>query len=91
MPTTVIVRITDTLQYIPKAFTFLKTITEDYLQQEIGDVIEIMKDPPKTLPFFPYGDAKKCNQSDCPHFAKKHSSTPHTNFTITTNSTTESE
>ena len=31
MPTIVIVRITDTLQYIPKAFAFPKTTTEDYL------------------------------------------------------------
>ena len=31
MPANVIVRITDTLQYIPKSFAFLKTSTEDYL------------------------------------------------------------
>ena len=55
---TVIVRITGTLRYIPKAFAFPKTTTEDYLQQAIGDIIEITKYPLKTLPFFSYGDAK---------------------------------
>ena len=54
-----IVRITYTLKYIPKAFVFLKTTTEDYLQQAIGDIIAIIKDPPKTLPFLSYGDARK--------------------------------
>ena len=36
MPATAIVRITDTLKYIMKVFTFPKTTTEDYLQKEIG-------------------------------------------------------
>ena len=54
IPATGIVRITDTLQYIPKAFVFPKTTTEDYLQQAIGDIIAIMKNPPKTLPFLSY-------------------------------------
>ena len=39
MPATVIIRITDTLQYIPKAFAFTKTTTEEYLQQAIGYII----------------------------------------------------
>ena len=34
---------------------------------------------------------KKINQSDLPHFAKKHISAPFANFTITPNATTESE
>ena len=59
MPAIGIVRIIDTLQYIPKAFTFPKTHTEDYLQQAIGDIIALMKDPPKTLPLLYYGDATK--------------------------------
>ena len=49
MPATGIVRITDTLQYIPKAFSFPKTTTEDDLKQAIGDIITIIKDLPKTL------------------------------------------
>ena len=57
MPTTGIVRITDTLQCIPKAFAFPKKPTEDYLQQAIGDLTVIMKDLPKTLPFLSCGDA----------------------------------
>ena len=59
MPTTGIVRVTDTLQYIPKAFAFPKTTTEDYLQQSIRDILVIPKDPHKTLPCLSYGDATK--------------------------------
>ena len=59
MPATGILRIKHTLQYIPKAFAFPETTTEDYLQQAIGDIFEIMKDPPKTLPFFYYVYTKK--------------------------------
>ena len=59
MPATDIVRITDTLQYTSKAFAFSKKTTEDYLQQEIGYIISIIKDPPKILPLFSNGDATK--------------------------------
>ena len=59
MPATDVVIITDTLQYIPKAFSFSKTTTEYNLRQSIGEIIAIMKDPPKTLPFFSCGDATK--------------------------------
>ena len=59
MSATGIVRITDTLQYIPKAFVFPKTTTEDYLQQAIGDTIAIVEDPPKKPPFLSYDDATK--------------------------------
>ena len=59
MPATGIVRINDTLQYIPKASSFLKTYTEYYLQQEIGYIISIMQDPPKTLTFLSYMDETK--------------------------------
>ena len=57
MPAAGILHITDTLQYIPKVFTFLKTNTEYYLQQEIGDIIAIIQYPPKTLNYLSYGDA----------------------------------
>ena len=53
MPATGIVRITDTLQCIPKAFAFPKTTTEDYLQKSIGDIIAIMIDPKRHFLFFP--------------------------------------
>ena len=59
MPATGIVEITDILEYIPKAFAFPKTSIEDYLQQSIGDMILIMKDPPKTITFLYYVYAKK--------------------------------
>ena len=59
MPTTDIVRITDTLQYILKEFALPKTTKEDYLQQAIGEIIAIMKDSPKTLPYLYYFDEKK--------------------------------
>ena len=42
MPATGIVCITDTLQYVPKAFAFPKTTTEYYLQYVIGDVMAII-------------------------------------------------
>ena len=57
MPAAVIVRVTDKLLYILKAFSFLKTNTEDCLQQVIIDIIEIIKDPPKTIYFLSYGDS----------------------------------
>ena len=57
MPATGIIRITHTLQYIPKAFAFPKTTTENYLHQAIGDIISIMKDTMKILPLLSYGDA----------------------------------
>ena len=58
--------ITDTLQYTPKTFAFPKTTTEYYLRQAIGDIIAIMKKPPKKIPFLSYGDATKnlINQID---------------------------
>ena len=59
MPATGIVLIKDNLQYIPKASAFPKITTEEYLQQEIGDIIAIVKYPPKKLHFFSYGDATK--------------------------------
>ena len=51
MPTTGIVRITDTLKYKPKAFDFPKTTTENYLRQEIVYILAIIQYHPKTLPF----------------------------------------
>ena len=59
MPATGIVRITDTLQYIPNNFAFPTTTTKYYLHQAIGEIITIMKYPPKTLPLLSYGDAKQ--------------------------------
>ena len=57
MPVTGIVRFTETLQYISKAFAFTKTTTEEYLQQAIGDIIVIMKYSLKKLHFLSYADA----------------------------------
>ena len=91
MTTTGILRITDTLQYIPKAFFYPKTTTEDYLQQAIGYIIVIMNNPPKKLPFFSYGDAKKAiNQIS--HILHRSISQPRfTNLTIATTAATDSE
>ena len=41
MPVTGILRIIDTLQYTPKAFVFPKTTTEYYLQQTIGEKLQL--------------------------------------------------
>ena len=84
IPTTGIVRITDTLQYIPKVFAFPKATTGDYLRQEIGYIIANIKNPSKTIPFLSYGDVKQINQPDCLHFTKKHSSFPHIHYTLPT-------
>ena len=75
----------------PKGTPPKKTTTYDYLQQAIGDIIEFIKNPPKTLPFWSYGDAKKCDQSDCPHLAHKHISTTHINITLSTTAATDSK
>ena len=57
MTATGIVRINDTLQYTPREFSLSKTTTEEYLQQDIGDIIAIEKNPPKTIPLLSYGNA----------------------------------
>ena len=72
IPTTGIVHITDTLQYILKTFAFPKTKTEDDIQQAIGDIIEIMHDPPNTLPFSSNGYAQKCDQPDFSYVTAKY-------------------
>ena len=54
-------------------------------------MITIMKDPPEILPFLPMYMEQNCNESDCPHPAKKHISAPLAVFPITPNTTTESE
>ena len=59
MPETEILLITDTLQYIPKAFSSPNIITEYYLQQAIGEILAIIQDSPKTLHFLSYGDETK--------------------------------
>ena len=59
VPATGIVRITDTLKYIPKAYAFPKTTTKYYLQQAIRYIIETMDNHPKTPPFLSYGNATK--------------------------------
>ena len=70
MPATGIIIITYTLKYIPKAFAFPKTTTEDCLQRAIEDIIAIMKDPPKTLPYLSYFYAKKMQSIRFPTFCK---------------------
>ena len=71
MPTTGIVRTTYSLQYILNAFSLPKTTTEDYLQQVIEDIIEIIKYTPKSLPFSPYGNAKKNAINQIAHISQR--------------------
>ena len=59
MPTTVSVRYTDTLQFIPATFKFPETTAEDYLRQSVGYILDLLQDPPKTLIFLAYGDDTK--------------------------------
>ena len=87
-----IVRIKNTSQYIPKAFAFPKTTTEDYLKQAIGEIISTIRDSPEdTYVFVLWWCNKKYNQSDYSHFVKKKISAPHINFTATPHATTEPE
>ena len=71
IPTTDIVRITDSLKYIPKAFVFPKTTAEDYLQHATGDIILIIKDPTKTINFLSYGDATKNVMNQIAHILQR--------------------
>ena len=59
MPESGIFCIADTLKYIPKAFALPKTTTEDCLRQAISDILSIIQDPLKTLPFLYYRYATK--------------------------------
>ena len=52
-PATGSVRYTDTFQFVPATFKFPETTTEDYLRQSVGDILDLLKDSPKTLPFLP--------------------------------------
>ena len=77
MPTTDIICITDTLQYTPNAFAAPKTITEDYFRQSIGDILSIIKYPPKKLPFLSYGDSTKNAINQIAHIFQQIISQPH--------------
>ena len=77
MPATGIVRITDTLQYIPKTFALPTTTTEEHLQLAIGDIITITKDPPITLPLLSYGDATKNAINNIAQILQRSTSQPH--------------
>ena len=59
MPATGSVCYTNTLQFIPATFKFPEITSEDYLHQLFGDILALLKDPPKTLPFLAYGDDTK--------------------------------
>ena len=91
MPATGILQITDTIHYIPKAFTFPEKSTKYYLQQAIGDTISIIKDPSKTLPFLSYVNATKMRLIRFLTPTVKYSSASLAKFTIASNVTTESE
>ena len=71
MPAADIAIITYTLKYISKEFSFPKTITEDYLQQAIGDTISIMRDPQKKLNLLSYGDARKNGINQISHIFQR--------------------
>ena len=71
LPENSTVRIIDTLQHIPKAFAFLKTTIDNYLQQEIGDIISIIKYPPKTPRFCPMMMQQKIQSTRLPKFCKE--------------------
>ena len=72
-----IVRITDTLKYIPKAFVLTYKTTEDNLQQAIGEIIEIMQDLLKTLSLFFYRDATKNPTNQIAQISQRSKAQPH--------------
>ena len=51
MPAIGSVLYTDTLQFIPATFKSPETTTEDYLRQYVGDILALLRDLPKKLPF----------------------------------------
>ena len=76
MPENSNVCINDTLKYISKSFALLKTTTEDYLQKSIGNILSIIQDPPKTLPFLSYGDATKNAINHIAHILQRSTAQP---------------
>ena len=48
-----------TPRIIPSTFKFPETTAEEYLRQSVGDILSLLQDPPKTLPFLAYGDDTK--------------------------------
>ena len=63
-------------QYTPKAFAFPNAAIEDYLQQAIGDIIVIMKEPPKRLHFLYYGEATENVINRIAHILHRSTSQP---------------
>ena len=59
MPATGSVRYTDTLLFIRTIFKFPEITSEDYLRQSVGDILALLQDPPKILPFLAYGNNTK--------------------------------
>jgi hypothetical protein len=58
-PLTRSVRDADTIEFFPKTIPFPTTTTEDYLIQSTQDIIQLLKEPPKNLPFLQYGNETK--------------------------------
>ena len=52
-------RDTDTVDFFPKEIPFPKTKTEDYLIQATPDILVLLQEPPKSLPYLQYGDTTK--------------------------------
>jgi hypothetical protein len=59
MPTTSKVRDVDTVDFFPTTIPFPSVSTEDYLRLAAGDVLNILRSPPASLPSLSYGDATK--------------------------------
>ena len=58
-PSTGKTRDTDTVDFFPKEIPFPKTKTEDYLIQATSDILYLLQEPPKSLPYLQYGDTTK--------------------------------
>ena len=52
-------RDTDTVDFFPKEIPFPKTKTEYYLIQATSEILALIQEPPKSLPYIQYGDTTK--------------------------------
>ena len=62
-PSTGKMRDTDTVDFFPKEIPFPKTKTEDYLIQATSDILALLQEPPKSIPYLQYGDQNKCSNT----------------------------
>ena len=74
----------------PERHFISKKNHKNYLQQSIGDIIAIMKDPLKKIPFLSYGYAKKIAMNQIDHIFQRSKAQPRIKqITVTHDDTSE--